>query len=233
MDGTLATVGSPYTMLDEVRMHGLATAMLPGMREAWNARVADLNRQRYEPYGDLLYAYLLDRLVPQKESTFNAIMARMQTATHVRELEVPLWQYTASYEKVDSDRLYETRIGTSTLAPMPVYAVTHCTDILCRLAAAYGADFYVVDRFVETLSDTDQRVQSRRELVLAYYPNGLPETLSHRVLAAYTRQFNRTAYAPSWNETVRLVEPLETPPQSPPSSPPRIPRRCSCVHSPE
>lgn len=218
-------------MLDELRTHGLAMAALPSLREAWTARVTDLTRQRYEAYGDLLYAYLLERLVPQKESTFNAIMARVRTATHVRELEVPLWQYTASYEKTDAGRLYETCIGTSTLPPAPIYAVTHSTDVLCRLAAAYGADFYVVDRYVETLSDTDQRIQSRRELVLAYYPNGLPETLSQRVLDAYTRQFNRTAYTPSWNETVRLVEPLETPPHSPPSSPPRIPRRCSCEHS--
>lgn len=222
---------SLYTMLEEIRNHGLATATLEEMRQAWQARLAELNRQRYDSYADLLYAYLLERLVPQKESTFNAIMARMRTASSPRELEIPLWQYTASYEKTDCDRLYETRIRTSSLPPVPVYAVTHSTDLLCRLASAYGADFYVSDRHVETLSETDQRVQSRRELVLSYYPNGLPETLSRRVLDAYTRQFNRTAYTPSWNETVRILEPLETPPPSRSSSPPPIPRRCYCEHS--
>ena len=218
-------------MLEEIRNHGLAMATLPELRHAWETRLAELNRQRYDSYADLLYAYLLERLVPQKESTFNALMTRLRGASHVRDLEIPLWQYTASYEKTSCDRLYETRIGTSSLPPVPVYAVTHSTDILYRLSAAYGADFYVSDRFVETLSETDQRVQSRRELVLSYYPNGLPETLSQRVLDAYTRQFNRTAYAPSWNETVRLSEPLETPPQSRSNSPPPIPRRCYCEHS--
>lgn len=225
-------------MLNEMRNHGLAMAVLPEFQRAWKERTAALNRERYDAYGDLLYVFLLERLVPEKERTFNALIAAMQSATSPRDIETPLWQYTACYYKTEGERLFDTRLGTRTLVsralpPVSVYTITHSTDVLHRLASAYGADFYVYDRHVETLSETDQRVQSRRELVLAYYPYGLPETLSRRVEEAYARQLTRTAYTPSWAETVTLTEPTQTPPQSPPSSPPRIPKRCYCEHTPE
>jgi hypothetical protein len=225
-------------MISEMRSHGLATAMLPQLQEVWKERTVTLARERYEAYGDLLYAYLLERLVPQKVNTFNALVAAMQTATSPRDIETPLWQYTACYYKTEGERLFDTQLGTRTLMSralplVSVYTVTHSTDILPRLASAYGADFYVYDRHVEILSETDQRVQSRRELVLAYYPFGLPETLSRRVQDAYARQLTRETYTPSWAETVTLVEPTETPPQSPPSSPPRMPKRCHCEHADE
>lgn len=225
-------------MLDEMRSHGLATEVLPGLQGAWAARTATLERDRYDRQGDLLYAYLLERLVPRKEETFNALLATIAGATHVRDLEVPLWQYTACYYKTAEEPLFDTRIGTKVLGAralplVSVYKVTHATDVLARLASAYGADFHIYDRHADTLSETDERVQTRRELVLAYYPHGLPEVLSQRVAAAYARQLSRTPYTPSWAETLALVEPTETPPSSPPSSPPRIPKRCPCEHTPE
>ena len=214
-------------MLDEIRTHGLASEALPGLRSAWTERVKTRAQQRYARYGDLLYAYLLDLLVPAKESTFHALMAKMATASSPRDIEVPLWSYTACYSKVKEDRLWETRIGTklfggvSALPPEPVYAVLHTTDILPRLASAYGADFFITDRVSETLSESDERIQTRRTLFLAYYPYGLPELLSTRVREAYEAQTRRTPYTPSWAESLSLTDPLQTPPQSPPQSPPR------------
>ena len=218
-------------MLEEIRTHGLASEMLPHIRSAWADRARVLARQRYERYGDLLYAYLLDLLVPKKDSTFNALIAKINTASSPREIEVPLWSYTACYSKVKEDRLWDTRIGTklfggvSALPPESIYAVIHNTDILHRLASAYGADFYVYDKVSETLSQSDRRVQTRRTIMLAYYPYGLPEALSKRVREAYEAQIGRAPYTPSWAETLSVVEPLETPPQSPPNSPPRHRRR--------
>jgi hypothetical protein len=216
-------------MLEDIRSQGLAMDVIPSLREAWTARASALAQQRYDAYGDLLYAYLLGYLTVQKEQTFNALLAKLQTATSPRELEVPLWQYTACYWKGSEQPDFATRIGTTVFANsglphLPVYKVIHSTDVLHRIASAYGADFYVYDRHVETLYENDQRVQSRRELVLAYYPYGLPETLSARVLTAYTRQLSRTPYTPTWCESLSVAEPLQTPPQSPPSSPPLAPR---------
>jgi hypothetical protein len=107
---------------------------------------------------------------------------------------------------------------------MAVYAITHKTDVLCRLAAAYGADFYIYDRFKETLTADATGTLTRREIVLAYYPYGLPQTLSDRVLAAHTRQLSRTPYTPTWVESLTYTEPLETPQRTP--KPP-----CPCGHS--
>lgn len=218
-------------MLEEMRTHGLAGPTIEAMRTAWSARVREIANQRYEAYGDLLYAHLLERLVPRKTETFNALLAKMQTAVAPSDLEVPLWQYTGCYAKDPAARIHETRLGTTTLRLESVYKILSSTDVLARLASAYGADFYVYDRYVETLRETEEMIQSRREIVLAYYPYGLPETLSNRVVAAYTRQVGRTMYTPAWCETVRLVEPLETPPSTPRSSPPEIPKRCFCEHS--
>lgn len=222
-------------MLEEIRNHGLASDALPHMRSAWAERARTLSRQRYERYGDLLYAYLLDLLVPTKEMTFNAILAKINTASSPREIEVPLWSYTACYSKVKEDRIWDTRIGTKLFGGVPalpsesIYAVIHNTDVLHRLASAYGADFYVYDRVSETLSDSDQRIQTRRTVMLAYYPYGLPESLSKRVRDAYEAQIGRTPYTPTWAESLSLADPLQTPPQSPPNSPPRHRRRrCSC-----
>lgn len=225
-------------MFDEIRSHGLAMEALPGLRGAWTARSALLEQERYDRQADLLYAYLLEMLVPRKQETFDALLIAIRTATHVRDLEVPLWHYTACYYKTSEEPLFDTRIGTKFLGisgvPMAsVYKVTHATDVLARLASAYGADFHIYDRHAETLSETDERVQTRREIVLAYYPMGLPEVLARRVEAAYARQLTRRPYTPSWSETVSVVEPMQTPPSSPPSSPPRIPKRCFCEHTPE
>ena len=224
-----------YRMLNEIRTHGLASDMLPTLRDAWTARAKTLARQRYDRYGDLLYAYLLDLLVPQKESTFATLMAKIQTAATPKDVEVPLWTYTACYSKVKEEPLFDTRIGTklfggvSALPPVSVYAVVHNTDVLYRLASAYGADFHVYDRFSETLSESDQRVQTRRTVMLAYYPHGLPEVLAKQVQEAYAAQIGRSPYTPSWAESLSVADPLQTPAQSPPSSPPRHRRRrCSC-----
>lgn len=218
-------------MLEEIRTHGLASEALPNLRSAWAERAKTLARQRYQRYGDLLYAYLLDLLVPTKENTFNAIVAKINTASTPRDIEVPLWSYTACYSKVKEDRIWDTRIGTKLFGGVPalpsesVYAVIHNTDVLHRLASAYGADFYVYDRVSETLSESDQRIQTRRTVMLAYYPYGLPEVLSKRVRDAYEAQIGRTPYTPSWAESLSVAEPLQTPPQSPPNSPPRHRRR--------
>ena len=222
-------------MLDEIRTHGLASEVLPSLRSAWMERTKTLARQRYERYGDLLYAYLLDLLVPQKETTFNSLIAKMAVAASPKDIEVPLWTYTACYSKVKEAPLFDTRVGTKLFGGVPalpsesVYAVLHNTDVLHRLASAYGADFYIYDRLSETISDCDQRVQTRRTIMLAYYPNGLPEELSKRVRDAYEAQIGRIVYTPNWAETLSVAEPMKTPPQSPPSSPPRHrPRRCYC-----
>jgi hypothetical protein len=212
----------------------LSSEMLPSLRSAWTARARDLSRQRYERYADLLYAHLLNHLTAQKITTFNLLHARIQTATKPQDLEVPLWSYTSCYSKVREEPLYDTRIGTKVfgipaLPSVAVYKVVHETDILHRLAAAYGTDFYIYDRHVETLQENDRRVQSRRELVLTYYPCGLPDTLHTRIQDAKARQLNRIPYSPSWAETLSLVEPLQTPPPSRPSTPPpQRQRRCPC-----
>jgi hypothetical protein len=218
-------------MLNEIRTHGLASEMLPSLRSAWTERTKTIARQRYERHGDLLYAYLLELLVPQKELTFNALVARIHIAASPKDIEVPLWSYTACYSKVKEEPLFDTRIGTRVFGGVPalpsesVYAILHGTDVLCRLASAYGADFYVYDRASETLSESDQRVQTRRTVMLAYYPHGLPEELSTRIQAAYEAQLTRTPYTPTWAESLSVAEPLQTPPQSPPSSPPRHRRK--------
>lgn len=200
------------------------------LRSAWTARARELARQRYERYGDLLYAYLLSEFTSQRVTTLNLLLAKIQTATTPKDIEVPLWYYTACYSKVREEPLFDTRIGTKVfgvpaLPSVSVYKVLHETDVLHRLAATYGAGFYIYDRHMETLCDTDQRIQSRRELVLAYYPYGLPDSLYARIQEASARQLTRTPYTPSWSETLSVVEPLKTPPQSPPSSPPRHRRR--------
>ena len=211
-------------------LDGLALEMLPSLRDAWTARARQLARQRYERYGDLLYAYLLDLLTPQVPLTMTALMARIQTAASPKDIEVPLWQYTSCYSKGKEEPLFDTRIGTKVfglpaLPSVSVYKVLHETDVLHRLAAAYGQSVYIYDRHTETLCETDQRVQSRRELVLAFYPYGLPEALFKRIQDASAAQLSRTPYTPTWTESLSLTEPVQTPPQSPPSSPPRQRRR--------
>jgi hypothetical protein len=208
-------------------LESLSAEMLPTLQSAWTARSRELARQRYDPYADLLYAYLLDVLTPQKVTTFNQLLAKIQTAKSPKDLEVPVWQYTSCYSKVREAPAFDTRIGTKVfgipaLPTVSLYKVIHETDILHRIAATYGSCFYLYDRHLETLCDTDQRVQSRRELVLTYYPHGLPETLFKRVQEAAARQLTRTPYTPSWAETLSVVDPLKTPPPSRPSSPPRI-----------
>jgi len=213
---------------------GLALEMLPSLRDAWTSRARALARQRYERYGDLLYAYLLDLLTPQVPITMNALMAKIQTATSPKDIEVPLWHYTACYSKEKEEPLFDTRIGTKVfgipaLPSVPVYGVLHESDVLQRLSAAYGHGFTIYDRHTETLCENDQRVQSRRQLVLAYYPYGLPDVLYKRIQDATAAQLSRTPYTPAWAETLSLTEPTQTPPSSPPSSPPRHrPRRCHC-----
>lgn len=211
-------------------MDSLALDMIPTLRTAWTTRARDIARQRYEPYGDLLYAYLLDLLSPQVPITMNTLLARIQTAAKPQDIQVPLWHYTACYSKVKEEPLFDTRIGTKVfgiqaLPTVSVYAVLHETDVLHRLAAAYGTGFFLSDRQTEVLSETEERIQTRREVSLAFYPYGLPEILFTRVHEATARQLARTPYTPSWAETLSFAEPVQTPPSSPPSSPPRHRRK--------
>ena len=200
------------------------------LRDAWTSRARDLSRQRYERYGDLLYAYLVDLLGSRMPLTVNALLAKIHTATSPKDIEVSLWQYTSCYSKVKEEPLFDTRIGTKVfgipaLPSVSVYKVLHETDVLHRLAAACGHGVYLYDRHAETLCENEHRVQSRRDVVLAYYPYGLPEALFARVQEATARNLARTPYTPAWAETLSVAEPLQTPPSSPPSSPPRHRRK--------
>jgi hypothetical protein len=220
-------------MVDTMRTYGLASHALDELKSAWAVRVKTLTRERYDPYGDLLYTHLLESIVPTKEVLFNTLLTTISTATSAKELEVPLWSYTAAYSKVPGEPVHETRIGTSSmgviaLPAVPVYKVLQHTDVLAHLASSFGADFHIYDRHVEILSETDERCQSKRELVLSFYPRGLPSFLLTKVVEAYNRHFNRSPYSPSWAEVVEVHDPLSTPPQSPASSPPRLPRKCYC-----
>jgi hypothetical protein len=217
-------------MTTEMRTYGLAAAALPELASAWAARSAALSRAKYDRYGDLLYAHLLEELVPKKEIFFNGLLTAINSALTPKDIEVPLWSYTACYSKGGDEPLHETRIGTRTLGvrslpAVPVYKVFQHTDVLAHLASAFGADFYVYDRHGTTLSEDDDRVQTTRELMLAYYPNGLPSFLLNKTVDAYNRHFNRAPYSPAWAEITEVLGPLETPPQSPVSSPPQLPRR--------
>jgi hypothetical protein len=217
-------------MVDTMRTYGLASHALDELKSAWAVRVKTLTRERYDPYGDLLYTHLLERIVPTKEVLFNTLLTTISTATTAKELEVPLWSYIAAYSKVAGEPVHETRIGTRTLGirslpAVPVYKIFQHTDVLAHLAAAFGADFYVYDRHVTTLTEDEDRVQTMRELVLAYYPNGLPPFLLNKTVDAYNRHFNRAPYSPAWAEVTEVLGPLETPPQSPVSTPPQLPRR--------
>ena len=216
-----------------MRTYGLASQSLDELKSTWAARVKVLARERYEPYGDLLYAHLLEVVVPKKEVLFNALLTTMSTATSAKELEVPFWSYTAAYSKVAGEPVHETRIGTSSmgvvaLPSLPVYKILQHTDVLAHLASSFGADFHIYDRHVEILSETDERCQTRRELVLAFYPRGLPPYLLGKVVDSYNHHFNRAPYSPSWAEVVVLNDPLATPAQTPANSPPRLARKCYC-----
>jgi len=217
-------------MTTEMRTYGLAAAALPELASAWAARSAALSREKYERYGDLLYAHLLEELVPKKELFFNGLLTAIHSALTPKDIEVPIWIYTACYSKGGDEPIHETRIGTRTLGirslpAVPVYKIFQHTDVLAHLAAAFGADFYVYDRHVTTLTEDEDRVQTTRELVLAYYPNGLPPFLLNKTVDAYNRHLNRAPYSPAWAEVTEVLGPLETPPQSPVSTPPQLPRR--------
>jgi hypothetical protein len=220
-------------MVDTMRTYGLAAHSLDEMKSTWAARVKVLARERYEPYGDLLYAHLLEVVVPKKEVLFNALLTTMSTATSAKELEVPVWRYTAAYSKVPGEPVHETRIGTSSmdvvaLPALPIYKILQHTDVLAHLASSFGADFHIYDRHVEILSETDERCQTTRELVLAFYPRGLPPYLLGKVVDSYNHHFNRAPYSPSWAEVVVLHDPTATPAQTPLNSPPRLARKCYC-----
>jgi hypothetical protein len=225
-------------MVDTMRTYGLAAHSLDEMKSAWTDRMKVLTRARYESYGDLLYAHLLEVVVPKKEVLFNQLLTRMSTAMTAKELEVPFWTYTAAYSKVAGEPVHETRIGTScvevvALPAEPIYKILQHTDVLAHLASSFGADFHIYDRHVEILSETDERCQTTRELVLAFYPRGLPPYLLGKVVDAYNRHFNRAPYSPTWSEVVELHDPLATPAQTPANSPPRLARKCYCEESDE
>lgn len=212
--------------METLRTSGLAAPVLDQLRLAWTTR--------YDAYGDLLYAHLLESILPRKAEILAALHAAATRALSPRDIQVPFWEFTSCYSKVAEERLYEARIGTTSLPLVPVYQVLEYTDVLPRLAATFGADFHVYHRHKETLSTTDQRVQSRREVVLAYYPSGLPPHLATPVLAAHTRHATRLPATPRWGESLVFTDPMHTPPPTPQSSPPRlIPRRCYCEHSEE
>jgi hypothetical protein len=220
-------------LLEQMRQSGLGSEMLNTLTAEWGARVKDLEREHYDPYADVLYVHLLEGFTDKKDDIFTTLRNRMQTARSPKEIEVPIWSYVAGYSKRLEAPLAESRVGTGSvgLPPVSVYKVLHATDLLHRVASAFGADFYVYDRYTETLSETDQGCLTRRELVLAYYPYGLPQVLSDRIQTAYVRQLGRTPYRMTYVEQFTLTDPLRTPPQSPVNSPPRlIQRRCYCEH---
>jgi hypothetical protein len=202
---------------------------MDSLRSAWTARDLALTRERYDPYADVLYACLLEALMSSKEDIIERLRATIETARSRKDLEVPVWSYVAGYSKTPEAPLLESRIGTGPmgLPPVPVYKVLHLTDVLHRLAwDVYGPDAYLYDRYKETLTETDQGCLTRRELVLAFYPYGLPTNLSTRIQSALTRRAERAPYRMTFVERATYVDPTMTPPQTPPSSPPRmIPRR--------
>ena len=173
------------------------------LSSTWSARKDQLEKERFQPYADLL----LDNIVwPQILQKKDAILAELKqkcsTSFHPSELCVPIWSFndtndfthtSNSFDRAGQRKMLERaeqihengwrqtlemlNVESSVLLRQPIARIIKKTDFLEQLATLFGGSFRVVSRPSDFIQETDPSGEEYYRftvtLYLQYFPNGL------------------------------------------------------------
>jgi hypothetical protein len=201
------------------------------LSHAWKSRKAELQSQCLQPYSDVLFAHLKRAFAEDRPFIQDNLLERIQTATKVSELSVPIFTYNTCWGGTREYRKnwHDTLAVFAELPPATLYKIFRFTDICQRLSLEFGPEFWVKWRPTGVLTASPI---IQYELMLCYYPGGLCRTQTEKLEAVAQKYTGRINYAPEneviWNGNYDDIDPV-TPPPSPPSSPPPVLRATSDV----
>ena len=201
------------------------------LTRAWNARMAELQALRMQPYADLLYSRMADLIVEDREVIHQRLLERVSIAAYASDINTWLFNHNADVRvsgewPETGNEVFWTVSVDSELPPESLYKVIRTTDVCHRLSLLLGGTHYWVywapSGVVLTQSDTDLKVPEY-ELMVRYYPNGLSQKFKRNLQECEERHRDRVSYEPThrvvWSDIKVPTTPLRAIAALPPPPP--------------
>jgi hypothetical protein len=181
------------------------------LAQAWNDRKLDMKLTRTKLYSDILYNRLAAEILNSREEIDRKLHECIRTATKPSDLSIPIFAFKARHGlnpagdlRLWTDGLCKkegwhwTMQANGDRYPVSHYSVVRNTDLCQRLALLFdGKHFWVSCRpKAELVQGLGASIVREHEIVLHYYPGGLPRNLLNAVLACNRRQIEREAHEP-------------------------------------
>lgn len=198
----------------------MASFATPELTMAWNDRKLELKLARLQLYNDILYNRLAAEILASREEIDRRLHECIRTATKPSELRIPIFTFKNCHGLNPPGDL---RIWTEGLCkkegwhwtmqanddryPVSHYSIITRTDICQRLALLFDATHFWVSCRHTGAGVTPLGACSvlEHELVLHYYPNGMPRARLDSLLACNQRQLARDGVEPIMPVVHRLV----------------------------
>lgn len=179
---------SVATKLYELNQNSLVEqTVLVAAQESWERTQ---RARRLHQYSDALFVLIYTQLRPLLSEIVKSLLDKIPTAASEEELYVPLWSFYAhgptktSFLQSGSVLSYEMGLDwyvnvryeglRAVRVPIRVMDLIQYTDVLARISALFGSNFWVVAQKHPTK-------EACYELVLEYHPSGLPEGQSQEL----------------------------------------------------
>jgi hypothetical protein len=185
------------------------------LAQAWTDRKNELQNERLKPYGDLLYKRLEDMVLADPALLQRRLMECVRTATKVTDLNIVFFTFIHRNGRPDawidadlSSRGLFWTVGVDTeLIPEPLYKIVRFTDVCQRVTRLFGSDNY----WISCRPSEDQPITlgdvTKYDLVLNYFPNGLPAHWKRKMDESEERNLYRTPYVTDnrvvWSDNAR------------------------------
>lgn len=214
------------------------------LHQAWTETKTKTKTERVNRYADILFSRLHALFLLTSDEIKRRMIEKIRSSTSPKEFNVPLFTYRS--RAVEADTPPEERDRLDALAaengwhwtlqsegdryPVSHYAVFRYTNICKRLSKLFcantGPHYWVTWRYVRPISE-ETLIVGEYELVLHYYPEGLPDAC-RRVLEELPEESAPPTVNVTWTEDrvwthVRPQSSFCTPPRKVTMAPPPPP----------
>ena len=187
---------------------------------AWNDRKLELKLARLQLYNDILYNRLAAEILASREEIDRKLHECIRTATKPSELRIPIFTFKNCHgvnppgatriwaeDLCKREGWHWTMQANNDRYPVSHYSIITRTDICQRLALLFDATHFWVSCRHTGAGVTPLGACSvlEHELVLHYYPNGMPRARLDSLLACNQRQLARDGVEPIMPVVHRLV----------------------------
>lgn len=176
--------------------------------KTWIKTKKEMEQRRLAPYADLLYKAIRDSIFARRAEIHATLLSVAATSTDPTQLRTPLWSYVGAecvhYDKDMLTRLRDDGYDWSVswagpgMTQVSVNQLVKATDLRERIACLFDATTFRVTADIRyeggEVSHGAGYTSWNYDLVLHWYPKGVPAHIKARNLAAQEKHAGREIY---------------------------------------